>query len=120
MNDVTTSRGSRIRKAFVTPIEPAAIDFGQQMMRHVLLIEDRLAGRLELRQPLHHFAPIVFLRSNDFICSGVRHVRLSQIVGVEWFVTDQCVRTVAPRSHHRGRDVPWSGPHGDALHGASV
>ena len=50
---------------------PLPIDLGQQMMRHLFLKEDALAGPDRSGQLLNNFPPISFAVRDDFIRTGM-------------------------------------------------
>jgi len=35
-----------------------------------------------------------------------------QIAGVEWFISNKCIRPATERPHHSSGNIPWPGPHG--------
>ena len=65
-------------------------------------------------EPGDDLGRVGFARRECFRPAGVLAAGVLEVVGVKGFVSDKRVGAVAPRAHHRGRDVPRPGPHADA------
>ena len=64
-SDASISRGSRIRKALVTRDEPVALDLRQQVVRHVLLVEDRASPGAGAEQHRDDLPPVALPERDD-------------------------------------------------------
>ena len=101
--------------------EPVAPDIRQQVMRHLLLVEDARCRRAAARAASRRRAAS---RSRDARsparvpgCGAPGH---REVVRIERLVDDDRVVAVAPGPHQRGRDVAWSRPHRESQHAVAV
>ncbi len=94
--------------------EEATVKGGDHVQRHVLLIPERLAFRDRAKAKLCHTGGVGFASRDDF--GGHRMINAGgvQIGGVEGFVPHRAIATGGKGIHHRGRQVPGAGPHGNA------
>ena len=102
------------QKTILHGAEPATIDPRQQVMRHLLLIKNVFPLGDVASQSLDNISPVRLAVVDYFIGTGMITARRLQVMRVERLIAQECVRAISPRPHHRGGDVPRSGPHRDA------
>ena len=98
-------------------VHPVPVHVGQQVLGHVLLVEDGLAARHRAHHGGGHGPPVGGLAGHHGVAHGVVQARFGQVVGVEGLVHHRRVGAVLEGPHHRGGDVARARPHGDTQGG---
>jgi hypothetical protein len=86
----------------------ASVKARQHVMRHMLLIEHRLATRRVAEASGHKLVPIAFMGGDDLIAHGMIIAALFQREGIERLIPSIAIRPVTEGIHHRSRDVAWA------------
>src|SRR5947209_5671905 len=81
------------------------------MVAHVLLERDSLVAGDWVGELGHNFAPVGFASGDHLASARMRLLRNVKIMGVQRLIDDRAIVAIAPRPHHRGRDIPRTGPH---------
>ena len=95
-------------------VAPLAPEFGQHVVRHMLLVPDRLAARRRAHEPVRDFTPVGRLRGDHLVPHRMNEARRSEIGRIEGLVDHLAIGARAEGAHHRRRNVPWTRPHRDA------
>src|SRR5688572_30105265 len=102
------------------PGEPLAPDIRQQVMRHLLLVEDARSRGLRPEQHLDDAPLVRFVMRDHLLASRMRSPGDCEVVRIQRLVDDDRVLAVPPGPHQRGRDVAWSRPHRESQHAVAV
>ena len=78
--------------------EPLAAHVRQQVMRHLLLVEDPDVRRQRREQRLDHAPPVGLVLRDDLVAARVVEARDLEVVGVEGLVHDPTCRCGSPTS----------------------
>src|SRR5215510_8593316 len=84
------------------------------MVCHLFLKENPLAVGDWPGQVRNHFSPNGLSGCDYFIRAGMFYASHLKIIGVKRLIDNDGIVSVAPRAHHRRRDISWTRPHGDA------
>jgi hypothetical protein len=84
-----------------------------EVMRHVLLEEDRPVARPE-HDVAHDLLAVRFLRAQHLVAAGMVGAADAQVVGVERLVDDARVGALREGDHQRGGDVARARPEAEA------
>jgi hypothetical protein len=82
------------------------------MVRHVFLVENRLAVRHRPGQPHRHSSPVRLASTDNLITAGMSSARYGKIMRIERLVTHERVTSALPRPHQGRRNRSRSRPHG--------
>ncbi len=78
---------------------------GEEMVRHVFLVEDRLVARDVADESGDGLAPVWLVMGDDLGRAGVVEAGMLQVVSIQGLVADERVGAVAPGAHQRSGDV---------------
>ena len=95
-------------------VAPSAPEFGQHVVRHVLLVPDGLPVRRRPDERVGDLPPVGRLGGDHLLAHRMEEAGRDQIGGVERLVGHRAICSRAERAHHRGRDVARARPHRDA------
>ena len=95
--------------ALLCPVERESVD---HVMRHVLHVEMRFALRDGSETARGHLSGVALACSENLVPHRVVEPGGSEIGCIKWLVPDREIGARAEGVHHRGREIPRTGPHG--------
>ena len=99
--------------------DPGSVDAGEQVMGHVLLVDDVDPVGHRTEQRGRHLAPVGLAGTDHLVPAWMIQPGDVEVVGIQRLVDHHRVVAVLPRPHQRGGDVARARPHRQAHHGRS-